>query len=142
MQGHFGADSAESLIVGPHSRVLSEIKKDPNTGNQIQVLNHTFLQTVNLKPVILTGGEYFYLPENYSVILVDASKGATRLFLPMSITQTGRSYMIMKIDNTPNVVRVIAPTSGDSINGMYEYDLGLPYARCTVVSANRMWLVF
>lgn len=82
----------------------------------------------------------YTLTASDSTILVDATSGALTMTLPTSVGLTGRSFTIKRINGGGNAVAV-APTSGQTIDGVGTYILGTPQASVEVQSDGANWRV-
>jgi len=92
----------------------------------------TFAAAVNF-PVTTVNGNTT-LGNSHFLVLVNASGGAVTITLPSASTNTGRMYVIMKIDNSANTVTIQASGS-DNINGGTSLTISSQWGKYTLMSA-------
>jgi len=97
------------------------------TGVMIQASHTTTVTNINN-----------YYPSTRTVILVDASANPVTVTLPTASENSGKFYIIKKIDNSGNKVTIV-PTSNELIDGKESVGLTLQYQYvmmcCSGVSA-------
>jgi len=73
------------------------------------------------------------------IILCDATGTEFTITLPSASAETGRVFLIKKIDSTDNVVSIHADASGEMIDGLWSQDLTSQYDSVPVVSDGSNW---
>ena len=67
-----------------------------------------------------------YAPTNRTIILCDVGSAPVTISLPTASANSGRYYIIKKVDSTSNKV-IIEPELGELIDGEVSIELGLQY---------------
>lgn len=80
------------------------------------------------------------LPGDGSVFLVNAAGGDLTVTLPNTSLLTGRSYVIKKIDTTPNII-TINTSDGAVIDGQISVLMDSPFTSLTFVTDGTNWYI-
>jgi hypothetical protein len=135
---------------------ISQTFLGTQTFNDISVTGNTTLGNANSDALTINATSTFAAALNFPVttvngnttlnnshflVLVDASGGAVTITLPSASSNTGRMYIIMKIDNTANTV-TIQRSGSDYINGGTSLTISSQWNKFNLISAGgTQWVV-
>jgi hypothetical protein len=136
----FGLNSNQDLIIETNNQDRVTIKSDGKIGIGTSTPTSGTHINTSVSYKLSTKNSNYILSDVDHIILGDASLSDFTLNLPDAASATGRSYIIKKIDSSPNEIRVV-PNGTQKIDGLVNYILLNANEFIEIISDGSNWYI-